>query len=336
MRPLLLTLVLTTAAAAQDVHLRVRPGAPAVTTEDATLFPSIQNAIDHHPLPGPLGGRIIIEVDPGTYRERILVTRNHPNITLLGTGTRPEDTVITNALNASTAGGTFFSQTVEIEGDAFEAANLTIENAAPYPTPNGSGAVAAAIRSDRAVFRHVRFLSHQDTLFADFGRQLYLDCFISGSADYIFGNATAVFQNTELNSTGPGYITAQSRTAPTQATGFVFLNSRVTSAAAIPATAANNIIGLGHPWRPFARVVFISTLLPENLMRTGWNNWNKPSNQSTAFFAEFNSTGPGASPATRAPWAHRLTEPETEPYLPATFLAGPDHWDPETAAAKLP
>ena len=121
------------------------------------------------------------------------------------------------------------------------------------------------------------------------GRQFYLDCFITGSADYVFGNATAVFQNTELNSIGPGYITAQSRTAPTQTTGFVFLDARVTSS--IAEAAANNIIGLGHPWRPYARVVFLSTTLPANVMRAGWNNWGKPANQSTAFFAEYNSSG---------------------------------------------
>ena len=52
-------------------------------------------------------------------------------------------------------------------------------------------AVAAAVRADRAIFKHCRFLGHQDTLFADYGRQYYVDSYIEGGVDFIFGNATA-------------------------------------------------------------------------------------------------------------------------------------------------
>ena len=71
-----------------------------------------------------------IEIAPGTYHERVIVTQNHSNITFLGMGKSPEDVVITNSLNAKQAGGTFFTETVEINGAGFEADNITFENTA--------------------------------------------------------------------------------------------------------------------------------------------------------------------------------------------------------------
>ncbi len=344
--PLLTVLLFSSLACAQDVHVRVDPSAPpaAPGNEDRTVFPTIQNAMDHHPWPGP-GGRVYIEIAPGTYHERVIITQNHTNITFIGTGKSPEDVVITNSLNAKTAGGTFFTETVEINGTGFEADNLTFENAAG----NTGQAVAVADRADRSIFKHCRFLGHQDTLFADYGRQYYADSYIEGGVDFIFGNAAAVFDHTELHANGPGYLTAQSRTAPDQTTGYVILSSRVTSGlnldappmdAATPgaksSASAHNSIGLGRPWRPYSRVIYINAELPADLNPAGWNNWNNPANEKTAYYGEFGSTGPGANPAMRVPWSHQLTPAEAKPFYPATFLAGPDHWNPEAEAAKLP
>ncbi len=360
----LAALLFTLPAFAADVHVRVDPSAPpaAPGNENLTTFPTIQNALDHHPFatPNPDGspGRVFIEIVPGTYRERVIVTQNHPNITLIGLGQSPADVVITNSLNARTAGGTFFTETVEINGPGFEADNLTFENSAG----NTGQAVAVANRSDRSIFKHCRFLGHQDTLFADYGRQYYVDSYIEGGVDYIFGNAAAVFDRDELHSNGPGFITAQSRTSPDQPTGYVILNCRVTAdltpatnpgapselrsggnAATAPGAASTPrplVIGLGRPWRTYSRVIYINTALPAELNPLGWNNWGNPANESTAYYAESNSTGPGASPSTRVPWSHQLTPAEVKPYLPQTFLAGPKsgpaHWDPIAEAAKLP
>ena len=85
------------------------------------------------------------------------------------------------------------------------------------------------VRADKAVFKKVRFLDHQDTLFADYGRQYYVDCYVTGGVDYIFGNATAVFEHDVLKSNGAGFITAQSRTSADQTTGYVILNSSIQS-----------------------------------------------------------------------------------------------------------
>jgi pectinesterase len=104
--------------------------------------------------------------------------------------------------------------------------------------------------------------------------------------------------------------------------------------------SAHNTIGLGRPWRTYSRVIYIDTELPAEMNPAGWNNWGQPANESTAYYAESNSTGPGASPSTRVSWSHQLTPAEAKQYLPQTFLSGPksgpDHWDPIAEAAKLP
>jgi pectinesterase len=320
-------------AVAQDVHVRVSPDVKT-GIEGTTEFPTIQMAMDHHPFAGVdkngKQGRVYIEIAPGVYHERVIVTQNHTNITLLGLGKSPDEVVITNSLNAKQAGGTFFTETVEINGDGFEADNLTFENTAG----NTGQAVAAAVRADRAIFKHCRFLGHQDTLFADYGRQYYVDSYIEGGVDFIFGNATAVFDRTEIRSNGPGYLTAQSRTSADQATGYVIINSKVTSG--IEPVAARDTISLGRPWRPFSRVVYLNTELPANVIPQGWNLWGRSGETPQAYYAEFRSTGSGANPGARAAWSHQLTEKEAAQYAPRVFLAGKDHWNAEAEAAKLP
>lgn len=326
-------IALCTSLSAQDVHVRVSSDVKT-GIEGTTEFPTIQMAMDHHPFPsvGPDGklGRVYIEIAPGTYHERVIVTQNHLNITLVGMGKSPADVVITNSLNAKQVGGTFFTETVEINGDGFEADNLTFENTAG----NTGQAVAAALRADRAVFKRCRFLGHQDTLFADYGRQYYLDSYIEGGVDFIFGNAAAVFDRSEIHANGSGYLTAQSRTSPDQATGYVVLNSRVTSG--IDPAAPRDTISLGRPWRPYARVVYIDTELPADVIPEGWNLWGRTGETPQAYYAEFHSTGPGANPKARVPWSHQLTAREAAQYEPRVFLAGKDHWNPEAEAAQLP
>ncbi|WP_213806249.1 pectinesterase family protein [Granulicella sp. dw_53] len=331
---------LTTLAWATDVHVRVSPDIKT-GTEAVSEFPTIQMALDHHPNATPnrdgSPGRVFLHIAPGIYHERIVITQNHPNITLIGTGSRPQDVVITNSFNAKQAGGTFLTATVTVESPGFEAANLTFENSAG----NTGQAVAIAVRSDRAIFKHCRFLGDQDTLFADFGRQYYLDSYITGGVDFIFGNATAVFDRTEIHEIRPAYLTAQSRTAPDQTTGYVILNSRVTSAFVSTDTpSARQTFFLGRPWRPYSRVVVMNTELPANLDPAGWSLWSKTDTATPAFYAEFKNTGPGAAISARVPWSHQLTPREAAAYLPASFLnprnPKQEFWDAETEAAKLP
>ncbi len=322
--------------------MRVDPHGPG-STASATDYTTIQQALDH--APEAPHGRIMISIVPGTYHERINVTQNRPRVTLLGLGKSADDVVIVASQNAKEAGGTFFTETAEIDGDNFEADNVTFANDAG----NTGQAVAAAVRSDRAVFKHCRFLGHQDTLFADYGRQYYVDSYIEGGTDFIFGNATAVFDRSEIHANGPGYLTAQSRTALDQTTGYVIDNSRVTTAldatappppgapGAASTAATHGFTSLGRPWRLYSRVVVMNTELPAELNPQGWAVWNKSyAFPPKAFYATYNDSGPGWRPAQLAPWSHQLTAAESKAFAPRTFLRGTDHWDPIAAAAKLP
>ncbi len=325
-RPMILAILLATATAyPQDVHVRVSSDAPRTPTGN-DLFPTIQMALDHAPQPGP-AGRLYIQIAPGAYHERVIVTQNRPRTTMLGMGANPGDVVITASQNATTAGGTFFSSTVEIYGPEFEADNLTFENAAGHT----GQAVAVTVRSDRSIFKKCRFLGDQDTLFADFGRQYYVNAYIQGGVDFIFGNATAVFDDSEIHIIRPGYLTAQSRTAPDQPTGYVFLHVRITAA-----DMEDKGFFLGRPWRPYSRVIFLDSEMPATLNPQGWSPWSKDTSIQNAFYAERGNTGPGARIQSRLPGSHQLSTSEAARFMPSKFLAGSDHWNPIAEAEHLP
>jgi pectinesterase len=318
-----------TAAVAQDVHVKVDPkGGGGITSSDN--FVTIQQALDH--APEAPHGRIYISVAPGTYRERIHVTQNRPRVTLLGSGKDASEVVTVAGQNAKSAGGTFFTETAEINGENFEADNVTFQNDA-----GATGqAVAVSVRSDRAVFKHCRFLGDQDTLFADYGRQYYVDSYIEGGVDFIFGNAAAVFDRDEIHEIRSGYLTAQSRTAPEQKTGYVIDHSKVTDAGTMSSDGKPVSLFLGRPWRMFSRVVVMNTELPEQLNPAGWSAWGRNDPTPKAFYAEFNNSGPGWKPNERVAWSHQLTAKEAEAFTAKNFLAGADHWDAAAEAAKLP
>jgi pectinesterase len=274
-------------------------------------FKTIQQAIDHAPLYGE--DRLVIEIRPGVYHERVMVPQDRRRVTFLGQDAAT--TVITYSMSAIAAGGTFFSSVVHIEANEFEAENITFENS--YGV--GSQAVAISVQSDQAVFRKCRFLGWQDTVYANRGRQYYKDCYIAGHVDFIFGNATAVFDHCEIHSLGAGYVTAQSRLTADGTTGYVFYKCDLTG------ENTGKGVFLGRPWRPYSRVVYIDCQLGGHIRPEGWDNWRSAENEKTAFYGEYGSKGLGAESAKRVPWSHALSADEAKPFEPSVFLQG---WKP--------
>ncbi|MGA2325045.1 MAG: pectinesterase family protein [Bryobacteraceae bacterium] len=302
--------------AAQPAAAPIRVVVAADGTGD---FKTIQRAVDHAldraPILGPTQ-RLIIEIRPGTYRERVRVPPDRPRVTFLGQDAA--STVITYSMSAAAAGGTFFSAAIDVSGAEFEAANITFENSFGV----GSQAVAISVHSDRAVFRNCRFLGWQDTLYAASGRQYYKDCTIEGHVDFIFGNSAAVFDHCEIRSRGAGYIAAVSRTTPDMPTGFVFRECKLTG------ENTGKGVFLGRPWRPYARVVFLDCWMGDHIRPEGWDNWGNAANEKTAWFGERGSVGPGAEAAKRVPWARPLSAAEAASFAPEVFLRGTDAWNP--------
>jgi len=147
--------------------------------------------------------------------------------------------------------------------------------------------------------------------------------------DFIFGDASAVFQDSEIHIVRSGYITAQSRTSASENTGYVFLHCRITAG-----DLGGKTFVLGRPWRPFARVVYLDTEIPATLDPKGWSDWGR--DPSNTYYGERGNTGPGSATNARVPWVHQLTQEQANQFLPQVFLAGQDGWNPATAAALLP
>jgi pectinesterase len=143
-------------------------------------------------------------------------------------------------------------------------------------------------------------------------RQYYADCFIEGTTDFIFGEATVVFSHCEIRSLTNSYIAAAA-TTPRQAFGLVFLDCRLTADTAVKR------VFLGRPWRPYARTVYIRTAMGAHILPAGWDDWRNPENEKTAFYAEYESNGPGAA-AQRVAWSRQLTGREAKKYTPEKIL----------------
>ncbi|XP_057812972.1 pectinesterase 31 isoform X2 [Cryptomeria japonica] len=189
-------------------------------------FSTVQDAIDAVPLANR--DRIVIEILPGVYRQPVYVPKTKDFITLRGFCA--EDTILT-CKNTATCiehhqaarvigTGTFGCGTVIVEGHDFIAEGITFENA----SPQGSGqAVAIRVTADRCAFYSCRFLGWQDTAYLHYGKHYLRDCYIEGSVDFIFGNATALLENCHIHCKSQGFITAHSRKSAEESTGYVFL-----------------------------------------------------------------------------------------------------------------
>jgi polygalacturonase len=315
-----------------------------VPPEDKTLyvaasgtgeFYSIQRALDAAPKDGAL-----ILVAPGTYRE--VLTIDKPNIRLRSANSDPSKTIVVNDRSAGENGGTLHSATVNVTADNFFAENITFENDFNRTHPQlykGSQALALMVTGDRALFHNVHLLGNQDTVYAGSRncaadgtgctptRQYFSDCVIAGNVDFIFGDSKAVFDRCEIHSTAHegGFITAQSKHYAGQDSGYVLNRCKL--------VADPGLVGkvyLGRPWRPYATVIYLNTEMGSHIDPAGWREWHPGETHSldTAFYAESNSTGPGAERDKRDPHTHFLSAEEVRQYEPQEFLRGSDNWDP--------
>ncbi|WP_439698344.1 pectinesterase family protein [Mucilaginibacter sp. AW1-7] len=273
--------------------------------------------------------QVSIFIKKGVYHEKLVIPSWKTRISLIGED--KEQTIITNSdfsgkpnPQAKDAFGkdtftTYTSYTVLVQGNDFIAENLTIANAAGQV----GQAVALHIEGDRCAVINCRLLGNQDTLYAatEGSRQFYKDCYIEGTTDFIFGEATAVFQHCVINSVKNSFITAPA-TTPRQQFGFVFFDCTLAAAD----TSVNKVY-LGRPWRPYAKAVYINTIMGSHILKEGWDNWRNPENEKTTFFAEYQSKGNGADAKERVTWSHPLSADDFKKYTIKNILAGNDNWD---------
>ena len=280
-------------------------------------FASVSEAV----LAVPYACAAEIRIGPGVYREKLVCEKQ--DITLIGAGMESTRIVWGDGGSLPHPDGrpthTFRSYTAFFSGEQLTVEDLTIENDAGPGSAVGQ-AVAAYVDSARAVFRRVKLLGNQDTLFCaplpekerekdgflgprTFAprratAQYYQNCEIAGDIDFIFGGADALFEQCTLrtvdNHIPHSYITAPS--GPADGLGFVFWDCDFVSDC--PAGS----IYLGRPWRPTGKTAVLDCRLGAHISPEGFIGWNDRTDTDLAQFVEAGSSGEGAAP--RPAWVH--------------------------------
>ena len=254
-----------------------------------------------------------ISVTAGTYKEHVSI--NKPFVCL--TGESPTTTTIAYTIdNNIVTGGT-----VLVTANDFSAANIAFENTYGQGASGGQNqAVALMAQGQRQQFRNCRFLSYQDTLYTNTGTQYFRDCFIQGSVDYIFGDATAVFENCTMNNIAEGSAVCAPRTPQNAAYGFVFLGGSLTAASSVRA----NHVYLGRPWGPYAAAAYLNVAMGAHIAADGWTTMSGNTLAETHFW-EYKSTGAGANPSNATRASRQLSDSQATNYTVAKVLSS---WTP--------
>lgn len=239
-----------------------------VTVGKNRQYQSIQAALDNNK--SSLKDRLILEIDPGEYREKVTV--NLPGVTFKNTDTTGKNKVIIRASYYSSnnfdANGVFHpkdaydlgtdqSATVIINasGTGFSAYGITFQNDYNITDHLGENeqtpAVAFNSKADKITIHDSSFIGRQDTLYlqGDGNRVVIVNSYIEGTVDFIFGNADAYIKDSYIYMTyfpgrKSGYFTAPN-TAKGY-TGLVFDNSTFGVSEDYP---SKSNIYLARPWQ---------------------------------------------------------------------------------------
>ncbi len=211
--------------------------------------------------------------------------------------------------------GTFRTYTVLVDGDNITFKNCIFENTAGKGEDVGQ-ALALYLDGDNITLENCTLKGHQDTLFLaplpekeiipggflgpkQFAERknhtfYFKNCTIEGGVDFIFGGATAYFENCEFISVEEGFVFAPS-TPKTVEKGFVAINCRFTAKENVPEKSCY----IARPWRDYGAVELINCYLGGHIHPDGFDDWGKTHAHSTVRFVERNSYGEGAKNPTR-------------------------------------
>ena len=285
-------------------------------------FKTIQAAID---AANTEKESVLIYIKKGIYREKLVILSLKKRLKLVGED--KNNTIITYDDYSGKANpnskkniGTSDSYTLLVRADDVGIENLTIENS----WCEKGQAVSLHVKGTRFSIKNARILGCQDTLLTDGDGtyQYYENCYIEGTTDFIFGPATAVFENCIINSKKDSYITAAS-TPENQEFGYVFLNCKLITDANVTK------VFLGRPWRPYAKTVFLGCNLGSHILPEGWNPWADerfPDKTKTTYYAEYKNKGKGAKTDKRVTWSNQLSKEEAKKYTLKNIFPKDDFW----------
>ena len=270
----------------------------------------------------PAEEKVRLLLEPGVYEGPVRFERGNMEILaggptdgeILGTASDCPVRISGNLsareiLEDGTNRGTFRTQTAYIHADNLLFRGISFENTAGPGHEKGQ-CIAAYVDGDLVRFENCAFLGYQDTLFTaplplkevqpggfrgpgehlprTPRRQIYEECRIEGSVDFIFGGAAAVFDRCRIVCREDGYVTAAS-TPEGQKMGYLFRNS------SIEAWEGVKSVYLGRPWREHAKTVFLNCEMGPQIEPQGWQEWSGRIEAGGVFYAEYGSSGPGAA-----------------------------------------
>lgn len=264
---------------------------------------SLQQAFDQA-APGD-----VIHLAKGVYRQKVIIKT--PGLTLIGDGQHNTEIVYDDYANKLDENGveynTFRTWTVAVCADHVTMRRLAILNDALQPETKGQE-VALSVLGDDFLMEDCRLFSTQDTLFAgplppDLieryqgfhrqellspgpSRQVYRNCRIEGSVDFIFGCGDALFDQCEIRSVYDvrqvGYTAAPAH-ALSQQEGYLFKNCRFTCEDAVRPQS----IYLARPWRDWGLCRYVDCTYGPHIAPAGFDKWNDTHRDKTARFHEY-------------------------------------------------
>ncbi|KAL9224169.1 hypothetical protein vseg_000232 [Gypsophila vaccaria] len=276
-------------------------------------------------LPESRTDRIYIYVKEGVYEEYVTVNKKMVNITMYGDGS--QKTVVTGNKNFVDGVRTFETATFAVLGEGFVGIAMGFRNTAG---PEKHQAVALRVQADRSIFLSCRMEAYQDTLYAQTHRQFYRSCYITGTIDFIFGDAAAVFQNCDLVVRKPmdnqqNIVTAQGRADKHENTGIVLQNCHIQPDKDFEPVKGKFKTYLGRPWKQYSRTIVMESTIEDLVDPTGWMPWEGEFALKTLYYAEYNNHGPGSDVAKRVNWGgykKSINKKEAMEYTVMPFLQG--------------
>lgn len=304
-----------------------------VAADGSGDYKTVQEAVDSAQDKGKV--RYVIYVKEGTYKENVIVGKKKTNVMIVGESMN--STVITGSLNVVDGSTTFNSATLAAVGEGFILQDICIENTAG---PEKHQAVALRVGADRSVINRCRLDGYQDTLYTHSLRQFYRDCLISGTVDFIFGNAAVVFQNCSLIARKPmsnqqNLVTAQGRVDPNQNTGTSIQQCKVVPSDLLVPVKGSIPTYLGRPWKEYSRTVFMQSYIDDHVDPKGWKEWSGDFALDTLFYGEYANFGPGAGTSGRVNWTgyHVITDPNVAKDFTVAELIQGGTWLQSTGVA---
>lgn len=213
-------------------------------------------------------------------------------------------------------------------GDFFMATDIGIENSAGAIKHQ---AVAFRAQSDKSIFFNCHFDGYQDTLYAHTYRQFYRDCRITGTIDFIFGDAASFFQNCVFVVRKPldnqnCIVTAQGRMERHQPTGIFIHNSRFEGDPEYLPLKDKNKAYLGRPWKEYSKTIIMESEIGDFIQGEGWLPWEGNFALETCYYGEYNNVGAGSGLANRVKWTgiKNILVDRAETFMPPKLFDNDD------------